>query len=252
MPEPIEISTPEVPDASVPASLGMNEWKSWKESPTPNSMATVLRTVQPAINSAVRRFPNINPVVLGGEAKRLAIQAIKTYDPVHGAALPTHLFNHLRSLGRTSQTMAKAVSVPRPAREAFARYSQAKNDFVEERGREPHDHELQDILGVNQKVLQKLHGLGSYEMPEGAVENDPDVTDADDRRLDLWSEYVYHDLNDRDKLIVDMRLGRNGQKSMETDAIAAKLKIHPSYVNRKAQEIAEKILEGVNRRHSDV
>lgn len=225
---------------------GHSEWEGWKKNPNPQTMAGVLRAVRPTIDSTIKRYPGINPAIIGGEAKRLAIQAVKTYDPTQGASLPTHIFNHLRPLQRYSQTVTKAVNVPRNAREGYARYMGVKKDFFEENNREASDAELQDLLGINRKGLSKLHQLGHYEFAEGQLESMPDQPDEDDPVLDLWADYVYHDLNDRDKLIMDYRLGRNGQKVLSTQEIAAKLKIHPTYVNRRAEEIADRILKGVN------
>lgn len=247
MPQPVAME-----EAPEPSSRGHAEWEQWKKSPTPGHMALALRSVAPTIEGAVRRFPNINAGVVQGEAKRLAIHAIKTFDPQQGASLSTHIFNHLRPLARTTQEMTRAVTVPRKAREDYARYSRVKNDFLEENGRDPHDSELQDILGIPRKRLAKLHQMGAYEFPEGGLEDSPDVGDPEDRRLNLWADYVYHDLNDRDKLLMDMKLGRNGQSVLDSKDVAVKLGIHHTYVNRRAMEIADRILNGVNSHKKDV
>src|ERR1035437_10991777 len=63
-----------------------------RKSPNPNSMASVLNTVKPVISGALKKYPGVNSGVLSGEAKRLAIAAIKTYDPSHGATLQTHVY----------------------------------------------------------------------------------------------------------------------------------------------------------------
>lgn len=223
----------------------MAEWEQWKKNPNPANMARVVDSVQPLLDSTAKRYSHVSPALIGGEAKRLAIQAIKSYDPAEGASLHTHIFNHFRPLNRYSQTIGKAVYVPRDAREGIASYVKAKQDFFEQNNREPNDSELQDLLGVDKKKLFGLHQAANYEFPEGGLESAPDVTNAEDRRLDLWGDYVYHDLNERDKFIMDYRLGRNGQPLLSTDEIAKKLNIHPTYVNRRAQEIASKILENL-------
>lgn len=242
---PVDSITPVLPVAP-PAAPSVPEWNQWRDNPTPENLSSVLKVVQPTLDSAARRYPHINPAILGGEAKRLAVQAIKSYEPGAGASLTTHVFNHLRPLSRYSQTVTKAINVPRGAREGYAAYLGAKRDFMEENNREPHDAELMDILGVNRQKLTRLHQLGTYEFPEGQLENSPDVTNQDDRRLDLWADYVYHDLPDRDKMIMDLKMGRNGQQTLDSTAIAAKMGLHPSYINRRAQEIGQRILDGVD------
>lgn len=230
-------------DLATPQIQSHPEWEQWRKAPNPANMARVVKSVNPLIESTVKRYGHVSPALVGGEARRLAISAIKTYDPTQGASLPTHIFNHLRPLTRYVQTAGKAINTPRDAREGLARYVNAQRDFFEEHNREATDDDLQDILGVDRKKLTKLHQMANYEFPEGGLESSPDVTSEDDRKLDLWADFVYHDLSDRDKLIMDHRLGRNGRPILDTDALAAKLKIHPSYVNRRAQEIAEQILK---------
>lgn len=229
-----------------PSQGGVPEWQAWKANPSPATMAVALKKVQPTIDSAISRFPGVSPAVLGGEGKRLAIQAIKSFDPAQGATLSTHVFNHLRPLGRWAGSATKAINVPRDAREDFARYANAKRDFFEQNNQEASDADLQDILGINRKKLMKLHQMNFYEFPEGAQEDSIDVAADDDRQLDLWADYVYHDLNPRDRLIMDLKMGRNGQPLLDSKEIAAKLGIHPTYVNRRAEEIAQKIKVGLN------
>jgi len=238
--EPLELEMP-----PLAPHRGLREWEQWKKNPTPASLSVVLKAVQPTMDSAISRFPSFNSAVLHGEAKRLAIQAVKTYDPAEGTALGTHLFNHMRPLARKTQEMSRAIAIPRDAREELAKLARIKSNFMEENNREPHDAELCNLMGIPPKKLGKLHRMMHYEFAEGGLEDDPEVP-AEDHNLGLWADYVYHDLNDRDKLIMDHRVGRNGRPILSTEEVAAKLGIHPTYVNRKAQEIAQKILDGAN------
>ncbi len=141
--------------------------------------------------------------------------------------------------------MSRAVGVPRDAREEYGKLARAEKDFYEEHNRHPTEFDLQDQLGMTRDRMTKLRQLGKYEFAEGALESAPDVQ-AEDPKLNLWAEYVYHGLNDRDRLIMDHRMGRNGREILDTNALATKLGIDPTYVNRRAGDIAQKILDGLN------
>jgi DNA-directed RNA polymerase specialized sigma subunit len=234
------------PDA-VPelGSDAMAAWNQWKAAPHPKLMSTVLKSVQPTIDAAIARHPRFNAGVLGGEAKRLAIQAVKTFDPAQNASLSTHIFNHLRPLSRYTQEMSRAVSVPREAREQYGKVVRAEQDFLEQNNRPPTDWELQDQLGISRERLAKIRQVGKFEFAEGALESAPDVQ-QEDPTISLWTDYVYHSLPDRDRQIMDYRLGRIGKTVLPTVEIAQRLGIDPSYVNRRAGQIAQQILDGVN------
>ena len=68
----------------MPHQDALGQWQNWKRKPGPESMAKVLNSVRPIINKSVSKFPKYNSAILGGEAKRLAIVAIKTFDPDRG------------------------------------------------------------------------------------------------------------------------------------------------------------------------
>lgn len=226
---------------------GVKAWQAWKVAPSPATMSAAVKSVNPAIQTAISRFPKINATVAGGEARRLAISAIKTYDPTQGTSLSSHVFNHLRGLQRFVQEKARdVVSVPRSAREEFTRLRGAESAFLEERGRYPSEPELQDLTGFAANKMKRLRGMAKYDFAEGALEAQPDVSKGDDGTIGLWSHFVYHDLNPRDQLIMDYKMGHNGRETLGTEEIAKRTGLHPTYVNRRAAEIAQKILDGAN------
>lgn len=228
----------DIPDAT-------EAWNTWRQSPTPNSLSTVLRSVDPVIERSVSRFPGMNKSLMRGQAKSLAIQAFKTYDPQSGASLSTHVFNHLRPLSRFADRQTKVVSVPRDFRAQVAEFIKFKQDFFEEQGREPSDDEVANRMGLTKKQITKLNHGSFYEMAEGATEAPVEVS-SDDDSLGTWVEFVYHDLPERDKLIMDYRIGRNGKPVLTAEQIAQKMNIDPSYVRKRSAVISKRILDGVN------
>lgn len=248
IPDPVaaepEVVLPETPKLE-------SSWETWSRTPNPHTLSGVLKSVGPVIQTAVSRYPGINKNLMMGESKRLAIQAIKTYDPARGTSLSTHVFGHLKPLGRFAEKETKVVSVPRDFKTEVASFIKARQGFMEEEGREPSDAEMQDMLGIGKKKLQKLNVGAFYEMPEGQTESDIDIGQQDDSpSLNLWVDYVYHDLPARDKMIMDYRLGKNGRPVKEPNEIAAIMKIDPSYVRKRTTAISKQILEGLNKNNN--
>ena len=253
----IDEPTPPIPETDAAEAPSLSEeqvgqvhgcWQHWKAHPTPQALADTLHAVRPALDRAVARYPGQNKTIVGAEAKRLAIGAIKTYDPAQGTSLSTHLFNHLRPLGRQLDNLGRGVSQSRLDRQRAAGFLAAQNDLRETHGREPSDGELQDHLGVSARELTKHRLAARGEVAEGQADHLGAATDdqEDEGRLGMWTDFVYHDLPGRDQKIVDMSMGRNGHKVCDTNEIAAHLGLSVQYVNRQRKEVAHRILEGVN------
>lgn len=236
-----------IPETDEPADLRPAEaaWKRWSQSPTPESLAGALKALKPTLDRAVRRNPGVNPAVLGGEAKRLAIQAIKSYDPERGTALSSHVFNHLLPLGRHTRDMTKIVPMPRSSVDDASHYRQGIRDFYEENNREPNDDEMSDLFKLDRPGLARLHRITRGEFAEGQLESEPEV-EREDPRLTLWADFVYHDLNPQDKSIMDYKTGRNEHPILSSQEVADKLGLHVTYINRRAADISRQILDGLN------
>ena len=243
---PVEYDTQqhELEISKIPQERPLELWQRWRESPSPQSMAMVVNSVRPVIDKSVSRFPNYNPAVLGGEAKRLAISAIKTYDPQMGTSLNTHVYSHLKAMNRHTQGLTSSVGKSRLETQRAAKYLGAVKDLSEINNREPSDSEIQDFLGVNKKEINKMRLASRGEFSEGQVEFLPEQ--REDPKVSMWTDYVYNDQDATGKLIMDYKMGRNGRKQMTTEETAKVLGLNPDYVNRKAGKIANKILSGVN------
>ena len=224
-------------------------WQEWKKNPTPQNLLKTVKSFDGLINTSVGQQKSINPTLLKSRAKILVSQAIKTYSPSEGAKLSTHVYNYLRPLNRDAKNMTEVSPLPRHSSDETSKYINFINDFSQENGRDPDDSEIMDGLGINKKTLTKLNLGVKYEIPEsqlvGGVETEED---EESNRLNLWTEYVYNDLDSFGKKILDYKLGRNGNHIMSNDEIALKLKINPSEVSIRSSKIAEKILNGVNSR----
>ena len=226
----------------------LQNWSNWKQKPSSDNLMSVVNGFDGLMNTSVGQQKNVNRSLLKGRAKLLTIDAIKTFDPLSGANLTTHVYNYLRPLNRESKDMAEIAPASRHYSEESAKMINAINSFSEDNGREPDDSEIRDILGISQKRLEKLNKIVKYEIPESQVVGglEDEDTDEQSNKLNLWTDYVYHDLETRDKKILDFKLGRSGHPEMSNDEIGHKLNISPVEVSNRSAYIASKILNGMN------
>jgi DNA-directed RNA polymerase specialized sigma subunit len=228
-------------------------WEEWNKNPTKENLTKTVKLFDNLINSNISQQKSVNPLLLKSKAKLLVAQAVQSYSPAEGAKLSTHVYNYLRPLNREAKDMLEVSPVSRHYNEEAAKYINFVNEFSSENGREPDDTEIMDNLGINQRKLEKINNFIKYEVPEsqivGGVE---ELEDEESNRLNLWTDYVYNDLDSFGKKILDYKLGRNGHEQMSNDEIAIKLNISPVDVSIRSAKIAQKILDGVNSRERTI
>ncbi len=224
-------------------------WEQWKKKPSPQGMALAVKSLDKEINNFANSYSSsISPAIARSKARSFAIDAIKTYDPSKGAALKTHFFNYIRPLAREVKSLSESVALSKHYETNANKYVNFISSFTADNGREPDDTEIMDGMGVSGKQLKVLNSTIKYELPEAQLDNFnfEDANDTHSQKINLWTDYVYHDLSPKGKKILDMKMGRNGHPVMSNNEVAASLGLQPKEVADYSQNIAQKILDGVN------
>lgn len=221
----------------------------WRKDPSPNTMHQLLGAASPVLSKAITSYAG-GDNALGGRAKRLAIDAIKKYDPDKGTKLQTYLLIQLQPLRRDYMKRTSPVKIPERIQIDRYHLDTSERGFRETHSREPSDAELSELTGLSSKRIARLRmfskGLlaeGQMSTPEGGI-NLPgsEEVSADD----IWMEYVHHDLDPIDKKILEWKTGIYGKQVISTNEIARRLGVTPSAVSQRASRIAMKIEEGRN------
>jgi DNA-directed RNA polymerase specialized sigma subunit len=226
-------------------------FEAWKKSPTPESLGALLDKADPVIQSAITSYGS-GDKSLRGEAKALAIEAFGKFDPTKGAKLNTHLMNQLQPLRRTAQAYRRIVHVPERVDNDMNKLFEAEKGFSDEYGRDPSDSELADKLGVSQKRVRHVRKFAIPTVPESAFDAKDDEDDESDNLpgvsapdpQKIWMDYVYHDLGEIDKKILEWKTGKYGHSVLPTMEIARRLNISSGAVSQRAAKIAAKLNEG--------
>lgn len=225
----------------------------WKQKPTPENMGSLLEKAGPTIDSALRSYAGGNPA-LKARAKKLAIEAFKTYDPKRGAKISTHLMTQLQPLTRQAREFSQVTKTPERVSADLYKMKQAELEHFDQHARPPSDKELADRSGLSVRRLGKLRRYNLGEVSEsGLTEMDegeqatmyPGVNKLDPHAV--WLEYVHHDLAPIDQKILEWRTGFNGNEVLPNNEIAKRLKLSPGAISQRAAKIAQKLseMEGV-------
>jgi RNA polymerase primary sigma factor len=222
-------------------------WEEWKKDPNPANSSTLLKTVDPVINAALRTYAGPSPSpTIRSRAKLLTLHAAGSYDP-NRAKLRTHLMTQLQGLRRHVAREGMAVSIPEQVALDLGHVREAENRLRDQLGREPSDMEVADHTGLSRKRLGYLRqhkytrSEGSMQRPteEGEDIYAPAVAPAGNHTA--WHDFVYHDLDPVDQVILEHSLGLHGKPILQNQQIAQKLRLSPGAISQRKAKIQAKL-----------
>ena len=227
--------------------------KRYKMDPGPHNMTVALNKAKPVINSALTSYGGGRSPNLHSEAKKLAVKAIKSYDPDKKVPVKNWLMQNLRGLQRLSG-QAEPLRLPERARIDASKVRKAAEDFRQTMARDATYDELADITQLNKKRVAQAMQVSKGYKSEGELTSVTDSEDSADVYLpgtdengwmNTWAEYVYRDLDPVNQRIFDMLSGRNGYNKRSTNEVAKEVGISPAAVSQRSKQISSRIEEGL-------
>ncbi len=115
------------------------------------------------------------------------MQAVDPFDPQHGVRFATYAVWWIRHA--IAYALAEArhpVRLPDGVRAKLYRLYHARNDLLQQLGREPHEHELAQVTGIS---LREVRDLAQYHQPVVSL-NQPLSDDGDNELADVVPDPV--------------------------------------------------------------
>jgi RNA polymerase primary sigma factor len=222
-------------------------YKLWQERQDPASTSDLLKALTPVVDSAVRTYGGAKPSPnLRTKAKLLTLEALKKYDSKK-AKLRTHLMSNLQGLRRASVQESQIISIPERVAIELGRAKSAENELHDRLGRLPSDQEIAEEAGMSLKRLGYIRqaqpgmsegSLSAIQTDDGLVQMSPAVKDNND---DTWVDFIYHDLQPVDQLILAHTLGLYGRKKLSKQQIASALGLSAGAVSQRAARIQSRL-----------
>lgn len=219
-------------------------YDAWKTSPSPLTNSGLIKAVQPVVDSAIKSY-GISSPTLQGRAKQMTLQAFQTYDPNKGR-LRTHLLSQLQGLRRVSAQEQNIIALPEQVALDQKFLHDQENNLRDFLGRDPSDAEIADHTGISYKRLKYVRQfkppLASSHVSQPSAAGDdymePGVQQLGrDEHAEAWQDFIYADLGETDRVIMDYTLGRNGSPKLPAAEIARRLGITPSAVSQRTARI---------------
>jgi len=214
-------------------------WDTWNsQGRKPEDVRPLLKQFTPMIQSRVTVYGTANkyipPAALEAELKRLALGAFETYNPKSGAALSTHVFNHLKGVSRFVGEHQNIARIPETRLFDIGKLQRAKAVLDIEYDRTPTQHELARYLkwplGTVKRLQKELRkDLSSNVWAE-------DITSVSPSKTKMVASIAPKILDNR-----ELRLYNYLRQDYTPKQISIKMKISQPTISRIRKNIGKKL-----------
>jgi DNA-directed RNA polymerase specialized sigma subunit len=216
----------------------VNAYDEYSRDRSQKNLTAVVDYLRPVINYQLANLGAADNPLLRSKARVIAAKAVETYSPDYGAALPTWVSRQLMQLRREKRKSQQVLSVPEKMQMENYQIMHAEAEFTDKHGREPDIIELSDITKLPARRIAKIREHHRATPGETAVQ---DTADYDVDFSGEVIDYIYRDADYLDRKILEYKTGYGGSKILSPLEIAAKLKISPSQVSRRASRLTLQI-----------
>lgn len=222
--------------------------QTWQTTQDPKHAAAVLNGLRPTFDRAIRKYvPDEDSPLTRADAKHIALQALRNYDPKKGN-IEGYLMPHLQRLQRSTVQHNNIIQFPERLLMQRQAMTRAETELQNTLGRGPSTAELADYLGINFKQIRKLRSMHVPQSEDQAMlideEGNPTEPAVNRAPTNAAAELVYESVADPiDQLLIEHGLGLHGQKPKTTNQLAKLLNMSASAVSQRAAKLQAQIDE---------
>lgn len=212
----------------------------WKSDPSPANLNNTVNALGKSIDYAVYAAGAGDSPQIRHQAKLFAAEAVKTYDPSKGTALPSWVAGQLQSLHRFKRENAGPVKVPERAQLDAWHLEKVRRDFLDKHGIEPDVKQLADASNMSVKRITDVRRATR------PVSTHEAIGDVEQHGVDYLGEaldYVYDESDALDRQIIQHLTGYGGTEMLPKNLLAQKLGVSPSQITRRSERISQKLQE---------
>lgn len=230
-------------------TLKQKEFGLWQDYTAGNKQAlpALITSMDPIVQMSVNRFSGVPlpRTALESEARKLMVNAFKTYNPNKGAALNTHVINHLKHLQRFVLQYQNVGKIPEHRGIAISRYQNIKDNLEQELNRPPTTVELSDALSWAPAEVERMETELRQDLTIGTGREDvSSFFDTSFYAKDKTHEilqFMYYAADPIKKKILEYSFALGGNPKLTTTEIAQRLKLPETQVRKIKSAIAVEV-----------
>jgi len=226
----------------------------YKTNPALETKKAVVDHLAPTIEYQLGQLGSQKNPGMRAHLKVITSKSLDKYDPEKNVPLPAFLSSQYRQAYREKRTYDFPVDMPEREVYDYAKLKQAENTFLEDTGREPDLLELADFTGTPLKRIKAIRGRQRY-LTKGQYSQNNTTEEGgvalpfneNNRKLDDALDYVYHDLDHKERKIMEgiTGYGTENGTTRSTKELMEMLNLSQSQISRLSAKIMLKIKETV-------
>lgn len=209
-----------------------------------DALSEYLQEMGSTIDKGVNLYAN-GDKLYKTQARILAINAAKSYDPAKGASITTHVLNQLRPLQRLAAQRGNLTRVPENVAQQRSVVTRAIRELTADLGEDPTTEQIANRVGMSVKRVDALMNYKPIVPDSLAVSPEGDAFTAHepDRALNLYDTVIYNELDTTDKKIYEWSTGYGKGEKLSGVEIARRLNITPAAVSKRYAKIVSQFGE---------
>lgn len=224
----------------------MTKIKEWQKNKDPMLLMDIVTRYQPVVSSVVNKFSTVgvSKETLKAKANAQLLRALNTYNPKHETSPTTHVWNNLQKVQRMASESLQSGHIPEYRNMKMAIFKSVRDNLTDRIGYEPSNAQMADEMKWSQAEVQRMNEELAGEITASNAEFDffGNSKQFSSRDKDL-ADYLYHELEDKDKVIFEHTFGYGGKKIMKNKELAKVLNTNEMNVHRSKKRLADKIRE---------
>ena len=218
----------------------------WQVKKDPEAFAGLMTRYNPVVIKFTNQYgkTGVNKNAMKTQARTQVIAAINTYNPNAGTQPITHVYNYMKKMNRAANNSLTSGHIPEARLTQMSMYKTTSDNLQDRLGREPSIDELADELAWDPREVTRMEKELTGETTASNAEFDffgnSTVGQSKDATL---AEYLYSDLDGRDKVIFEHTYGLGGRKILNNKDLAAKLNTNEMSVSRAKKKMANTLKE---------
>lgn len=226
-------------------------WYRWKQTQSPQDLDALFQEFMPLIRTQISRAYSgrvqfATDSVLEHIYKTKLLEAFKNFDPVANPGVPlgAYVKPYLKNVRDVVSTFQNVNYVPANRRQKLNEYNAAWSDLHMKLGRDPNAGELSDYL---KWPISEITTVASENRPaRGISQTEADSWDSTTITMGTQLEtlrFLWHDLNDEERVVFEYLYGLNGKPKLGTVSVAMRTGLTNSKVSRVKKKIENMIKE---------
>jgi len=216
----------------------------WQKKKEPALFTELVLRYQPIVSSVVNKYKTVgvSPAILRTQASTQLIKALKSYNPDMGTQPSTHIWNQMQKVQRVATESLASGHAPEYRNIKKSTFVTVRDNLADRLGYEPSVDEMSDELKWDRNEVLRMNSELGGEVTASSAGFDFFGNSLQMESKDMTlANYLYHDLEGKEKVVMEHVFGFGGKQILNNKEIAKKLRTNEMNIVRMRRKLSNQI-----------